>query len=605
MTENLLSIPTNAGRAIIEMGTVIACPLLGTDRFVQFCNDLGLSINRERLLRLERLKLFAPVFRVLTPVEDVPSFSIPLREGINWFEKGWAWDTTGVESTYQVPDQQDQTQEGYYSIFQLDYLQIVLASLTFNVQMDNYLDRTSTEDINWNKNGKRWLQLFLKHAESLRTHEYRRSKGLLCQFISNRYYPQTQGDKRTIQVPFSSPHYSDQWISVYASDWDWYKVAQDWDPCVIERLFQLTPEKLRHAYEGMAITQAHYDPLERWYQLTQFVSVHERKNLKKDALLAETLRSGAYMLRLLYKDLYKEELPHLNEVAGTIITHFPELEVRKDTRRYLEFVVNRFGLNPQPKVTLIVEGASEEIAIKKIFEEYFGTHHGKYWVEIIVLGGVDAATGTKEDRFRAIIRLIDYLHYHQTITFLILDNERYAKRLKEKAKRARSIHHNWRYVTRPEYIKIWRSSFEFENFSCVEIATALNEMVPANIRFSRKEISSCKRSPNPGACLKDLYYRKASENIKKTKLSEILVKHMLLATQRRKIEGRPIIKVLERIVRLATRNPFPMRQEDWERNQASKYLGKISQAQTHSCKTSRAGPAPRRRGARRETYQSR
>ena len=26
-----------------------------------------------------------------------------------------------------------------------------------------------------------------------------------------------------------------------------------------------------------------------------------------------------------------------------------------------------------------------------------------------------------------------------------------------------------RYVTRPEYIKVWKSSFEFDNFSCAEI----------------------------------------------------------------------------------------------------------------------------------------
>jgi hypothetical protein len=44
------------------------------------------------------------------------------------------------------------------------------------------------------------------------------------------------------------------------------------------------------------------------------------------------------MLRHLYKDLYNDELPHPNEVGGTIITHVPELEVRRDVRRYLELI---------------------------------------------------------------------------------------------------------------------------------------------------------------------------------------------------------------------------------------------------------------------------
>lgn len=53
--DKLLTLPVNAGRAIVEAGAVIACPLLGTDRFIKFCRERGLSIDRERLLRLERL----------------------------------------------------------------------------------------------------------------------------------------------------------------------------------------------------------------------------------------------------------------------------------------------------------------------------------------------------------------------------------------------------------------------------------------------------------------------------------------------------------------------------------------------------------------------
>jgi len=43
---------------------------------------------------------------------------------------------------------------------------------------------------------------------------------------------------------------------------------------------------------------------------------------------------------------------------------------------------------------------------------------------------------------------------------------------------------------------------------------------------------------------------------------------------KRKIENRPIIRVLERVRHLAAMNPFPVRQEYWEINQASKYFGK-------------------------------
>ncbi len=296
-------------------------------------------------MRLERLGLFSPIFRVRTPQVDYPLFHIPVRRGNNWFTNNWAWDTTGIPQKYEVPDPKDRSQEGYYSVFQIDYLDLVLAEMTIHVQWDSFLDRSGGyRNIDWKRIGNRWMDFAEAHLESLRSHEYRRSVALLCQYISNRYYPKTQGDQRTLQV--GGGIYSDHWIFLNGHDWDWDREIEEWDPREAARLFRLTPEKLRHAYNGLAIAQAHCDPLERWYQLVQFVAVRERARLKGDALRSETLRSGAHMLRLLHQDLYGEELPHPNETTVRITTHIPELAVRQDARRYLEFVANRFHLNP-------------------------------------------------------------------------------------------------------------------------------------------------------------------------------------------------------------------------------------------------------------------
>ena len=177
----------------------------------------------------------------------------------------------------------------------------------------------------------------MEHAEqiasSLSEHQFRRAIALLCQHISNRYYPQTQGDVRTRRNP--GGYSSDRWVSINALKWDWGTEARRWDPKKTEKLYGLTREKLRHAYETLATAQSHCDPIEPWYQLTQFISLREREKLKGDALRAETLRTGAHMLRLLHQDLYGEELPHPNEVTKTIRSHTPEIEVRRDVRRYL------------------------------------------------------------------------------------------------------------------------------------------------------------------------------------------------------------------------------------------------------------------------------
>ena len=574
--QNTLTLPPNIGRTIVKEGALITCPLLATEKFIKFCKDRGLLLNRERLIRLERLGLFAPVYRVRTPKQAQERFVIPPTKNNDWFKKGWAWDTTSVQDSHAIPALEDRTQEGYYSIFQIGHLDFILNEMTLPVSMDGFLEISETRDIDWNKSGEQWMKIFRDKASILRDHEYRRSQALLCQFISNRYYPHTQGDQRTIQTPYLNSYF-DEWVILRLNliNWDWNKYARNWKPYQTERLFQLTPEKLRHAYKGLAIAQESCDPMARWYKLVQFISVSERRRLKGDALKAETLRAGAHMLRLLHKDLYGEDLPHPNEVTGTVINHVPELEVRRDTRRYLEFVANRYGINPQPKVCLIVEGPSEESATLKIFENRFRAHPGKFGIEIIPLGGVDKATGGKKDKFRAILRLIDYLHHHQTSTFLILDNEGYAKRLEAEAKKRKSIHGRDRYVTRPEHIKIWDKSFELDNFSPKEIATALTTMAQGEIRFSYQQVTICIRNKdNPNRNLEELYERKTGRGLQHKELAEKLVDEMLAKKTPRDIDNRPIVKTLDEVAELAMLNPFPVTLDLWERNQVSGYLAK-------------------------------
>ena len=169
---------------------------------------------------------------------------------------------------------------------------------------------------------------------------------------------------------------------------------------------------------------------------------------------------------------------------------------------------------------------------------------------------------------------MDYLHHHQTFTFLILDNENYAKRLKDEARKAKSIHAQRRYVTRPEYIQIWRRSFEMDNFSATEIAAALSALALGKVRFTRSQVTTCLHQTSPMASLDDLYKKKTGRDIPKLKLAEQLVDGMLARGVRRRIENRPIVQTLERVVTLAARNPFPTMLNVWEHNQSSKYLAK-------------------------------
>lgn len=573
VTDKRLSMPDGAGRMIVESAALMACPLLATDRFVTFCKERDLSIDRARLLRFERLGLFAPVFRVRTPDdEDAEPFHIPVRDGKNWFERGWAWDTTPVPARHDIPSDDNESQEGYYSIFQIDGLRLILSQMTLHVQLDSYLVDGSSPGKGRGNSIEKWVEYTRSSLQSSLSHTYRPSIALLCQYISNRYYPKASGDQRTVRTGNVSSW--DSWLSVGDHRWDWEEEARKWDPRRTESLFDLTPDKLKHAYETLANGQSFVDPLERWYPLVQFVSIDDRRRLKGPALQAETLREGALMLRWLYLDLYKEELPPPNEVHVTVITHTPELSVRKDVRRYLEFVVNDYGINPQPKLVLFVEGESEERVVNRLFDELFGFPVGRAWIELVVIRGVDNATGGREDNYRAILRLIDYLHHHQTLTFVLLDNENNAERLKIAAAKASSIFGHRKRITRPEYIRVWKRSFEFDNFSDTELASALTEVAEERHAFQSGDVRACRSGANAGAALARLYKNAVDFSLPKLKLADVLVEKMLSAKSRRQIRNRPIVKALHRVAELAIRNPFPTRQEIWEKNQASRILAR-------------------------------
>ena len=563
-------IPDGAGKAILRNGAVLERGLLRTNGFVQYCQRCGLRLSRERLVRLEKLRMFAPVFRVRTVAEAQEPLRIPLAGDDIWFERGWAVDTTAVPATYPVPDHADESHEAYYSIFQIDHLEAVLGAVTREVQLDSYVARDDSTTIDWAAAGDRWMEWTQARVEDWRDHRYRRAVALLCQHISNRYYPYARGNMRTVRHgPTLS---SDHWTIVDGHGWDWRSASRGWEPEAAASFYGLTPEKLRDAYEKLAMAQAHCDPIQRWYQLTQFISVSERDKLKGAALRAETLRGAAYMLRHFYKDLYGDELRHPNEVAGTVLQHMPELEVRRDVRRHLEFVANRFGVNPQPRLSLIVEGRSEEVAVTRIFERWVGAHPGMFGVEIVPLGGVDHATGGKDGRFKMILRLIDYLHHHQTIAILVLDDERDARKLEAHAKKMKSIHHT-RYATRRDYVHVCDATFEFDNFSDAEIAAALNQQAETRAAFTEEDVSTARTDEYPGAALKALYRNRTGSKLEKEPLSEILTGSALASADPETVKSRPIVRIVEQAAELAAMNHLPATEEAEYKNQESSYFG--------------------------------
>jgi phage tail protein X len=347
-------------------------------------------------------------------------------------------------------------------------------------------------------------------------------------------------------------------------------------------LLNLEKDGLRSCYERVAYAYRYSDPLEKWYGLVRFVSVEKRKKLKGDALKAQAFGEMAKMLRLFFRDAFGDELEPPNELGRTTIHRIPDVTAEDDPLRALELVVNDFGINPKPQAVLFIEGATEMTVVPSIFEEIYAAKPNVFAIELVSLGGVSNATGGKDSSFSALWRLIDYLHHHQTVAFVLLDNEGLApKNVGIGLPRAHSIHFPDRRATRKNYVKLWKLSFEMDNFNDAELARALQEYSQGKANFSPADVKQCRESAKTVTknkkvrTLDILYTERTGRNLNKPQFGRTLVSLMFNPGTKRKPEHRPIARFLDKLANLAALNHQPVTQAMWEYNQRSGHLGTL------------------------------
>lgn len=205
-----------------------------------------------------------------------------------------------------------------------------------------------------------------------------------------------------------------------------------------------------------------------------------------------------------------------------------------------------------------------------------------FGIELIDLRGVSNATGGKDSDFSALWRLVDYLHHHQTVSFVLLDNEELAHpNVVVGLTRAKSIHFPDRRATRANYIKLWKLSFELDNFNDAELARALTDYSEGRAVFSTKDVKACRSSvlkpiKNQRLYTLDaLYSGRTGRNINNPAFGRTLVQLMFESTTKRKAEHRPIVRYLGKAADTAALNHQPVTQAIWEYNERTGYLGTL------------------------------
>jgi hypothetical protein len=580
--------------------------LLRVGEFATFCRDRGEKIDEARLRKLEQLGLFKPLLRIRRP-DDIRKIEAvdtdryrdlgPLEEGevwagetrteflpfgftpdvvASWREHGLIW------SPYDGPSDHDaeietapRRHEAYYSEFQIWDLMWVLSDLTITVNADNAFDGTGAPNGN-HDNLSETISAFaaaaLGHRDSPST---RAAYGLFAQLISDRFYVQTQTDGRLMTTSVDGTF----------RDWDWDSYAREWSPDSIRAAFNLDAARSGNIESQLSAEQRMTNPMDAWRGFTRFVALDQRKRLKGKALLAETLGEMADMHRRFHQLAFDQALPDPDEI-GWPRDSTPPVAASDDPYRALEWVTNRFHLNPKPKLVLIVEGETEEAVIPEIFERWFSATAARYGIQIRNMHGVGNATGSKRDGMSALWRLVDFLHAQQTIALVLLDREGLAgKNIAKGLRSALSIHFPDRKVTRKEYVKLWSRCFELDNFSNSEIAAAMTAM--SGVTFRGAELKVCRQPPAPKVKLvtiETVYRERIGHSLNKIALSRRLVDQMLDPACKRAAATRPIVRFLEFAATRAALNHQPTTEELWEENQRSGYLGAL-----------RPGAASRRR----------
>ena len=589
----------------IEKEYFIICPLLTTDQFISYCKDRSINTSRKQLEQLEKLGIFYPIVRVKLPkrkikiqyvengtrhkelgvLEDGEDWDGEIKEeyACFWFEKEYAeyllsedflWGPSSHDFQEWEKFYDEDKREfiiSYYSIFQCYTLYNLIRSTKIEIRAEwwyNYSDkdiaRLTDQISDWAKN-------------VIGTHKRIGIRGekapMVCQVLSNRFFPKTQSDRRTINISLPS-HYH---------NWNWFKYCHNWDPESVKKELKLSDDDIKNLHQLLSLDAQTVDPLKNWYGLVSFVSLEQKKSLKGNALIAQLIYSMEHMVRLFYNELTGKDLSPPDESSTWKKNQYYGKGVTDDNLKYLEFLTNQYHLNPRPKLILVVEGNGEEEQFPRLTEELLGYNFSTLRIDVVNLNGIGGFTGEKRlDKYGALEKFIDYHHNRETIVFVVLDKEGRAETIKGKLIETKSKFYSRRTVTKADYIHLWdKKTIEFENFTFEEIAQAMSEISYGNYSFSSIEIKECydKLLNKEGDHLGDLYQEKTGYDLSKPKLLKVLFDYIIKNADNEfdkdRISIRSITKVLTQIIKLASSNHPSTRLDTWENNQESGFFGDI------------------------------
>lgn len=175
-------------------------------------------------------------------------------------------------------------------------------------------------------------------------------------------------------------------------------------------------------------------------------------------------------------------------------------------------------------------------------------------------------------------RFVDDNHARGTVVLLLFDNEAGSRKVRANLLQAVSSYDRRRYVTRAEYVRMWNVSFEFDNFSDVEIAQALTATAAGRYTFTSTEVSGLRAKAGKADELSKYYEQKLGYGFNKRTLAQHLVDRVIIRGENETGPAgrsrRGITRFVAKILQVASSNHPIVGDDVRSQAQASGFFGR-------------------------------
>lgn len=547
---------------------------LEVNKFIDYCKERGLTVNRGYLEYMEKEGLFRPIMRVDgCGVSNTTDLKELYENGrvIDPRQKGFVpWN-----KFYEKRERyQEEIIHSYYHPYQIYFLKKIL-EVGLRLSPFN-IPKNDDELVISIRKREEFMRADL---ERLRKESKKDEKFVeLLLFIQNKYLPIAK-----------QPGYISVTGDIHSftnSHERWYHLQKNIIPKEIVGTLGLEVEVIKE-YRGLIGSYGrHIDPLKEWYDLIKYIKHDKRQKLKGAALLAQDFYLISDMLALLLEDLTGEKQLETESISDTMQgrgkARFYGKELNYVDRDVLIKLLREYGLNPRPRLVLIVEGDTEEVAFP-IIANAMVIPLERYGIEIINIRGIDNDPRELIVHYSIpdIYRVDNeyYIHPERTKVFLIFDREgnkgswiknfiddpdKIIKAMMNKVldviklkKRNISANTDKIFLKHTVNYKIWDKSFEYDNFTDKELSRELNEYGEKyGYKFDAtpNEIKDCRsKNRNLGEFIRKKTDTSLNKNEFGEQLANLIAKEIKERTNRFENQ-RPVEKVLEEIIRFSVEN---------------------------------------------------